>query len=95
MKKGDIVSLKSGVTIQDASTYYIRDSIKTEQFYTVKTDPQLSFTRGCQPEQILTVEFEEVEYTTFNVKYLNVVLEAGKPDINELLKETERELVYS
>jgi hypothetical protein len=92
MKKGDIVKLKPGKTLSKAELQeYLSGDSKELPHYTVKADA--SYQRvGCADEVELVVQFEETsKFDRFYADHFEVVLPAGQPDVNELMKQA-REL---
>lgn len=98
MKKGDIVQLRQGWTLERAALRE-RDAINLRAIdqNTIPATLTVSY-RGtesvcCNVYNI--VKFDELPGITFTIEQFEVALLAGEPDVNELLKESKkRELAW-
>lgn len=89
MKRGDIVKLKQGFNINDATLFGMMPrNFKEQDFYLVSTDAEFAI-YGCFGMPLSLFEIEEAKGYALDAAYFTVVAPAGTPDISELIKESE------
>ena len=95
MNKGDIVTLKEDATLYDALfslgtematlDEIRRGNIVTPTELTVESTDRIA---GCGCAVYYSVRFTEIPKANFNQYYFEVVLQAGEPDVNQLIQES-------
>jgi hypothetical protein len=93
MKKGDIVKPKP--EDKEWIEYIFKSKTDTElttELLTLKEDPKTIV--GCGPDSLF-VQFEETGSFVAYAGYFEVVLESGKPDVKELMKQVEAQTVFA
>lgn len=95
MKRGDIVKMKPDSDL--SSALFFLQGGEREQVQRVVTSNELTVASTGEVRICCivydVVYFEEVAGTYFSNDF-EVLLEAGEPDLTELLKEKERRLAY-
>lgn len=89
MKKGDIVKLKSGISLRNAEiSCWIPKDFQQPEFFTVMSDAKHQRV-GCADEVELVMKLDELGiYCNFQCQFFEVVLPAGQPDVNKLMEES-------
>jgi hypothetical protein len=92
MKKGDIVQLKAGEELKNTPLFQEgSERLKTMDRGKIPVNFTVS---GVWTERVCcsiftVMSFEEIPGIAFSVDHFDVILEAGEPDLTELLKHKE------